>query len=102
MQLRELVETSQQIGATASRLEKIALLREFLRRLERAEIELGVLFLSGEIRQNKLGAGPAAVFAARRASPAAPPSLSLSEVDAALAQIAAAGPESRPGSGRSS
>ena len=68
MQLRELVEVSQQVGATSSRLAKVAALRVCLQRLEPAEIEIGVRFLSGEIRQSKLGAGPAAIFAARKAS----------------------------------
>ena len=91
MQLRELVEVSQQVGATSSRLAKVAALRVCLQRLEPAEIEIGVRFLSGEVRQSKLGAGPAAIFAARKASQSTQHALSLTEVDAALAQIAAAG-----------
>ena len=91
MQLRELVEVSQQVGATSSRLAKVAALRDCLQRLEPAEIEIGVRFLSGEIRQSKLGVGPAAIFAARKASQSTQHALSLTEVDAALAQIAAAG-----------
>jgi len=88
VQLTELVEVSQRIAATSSRLEKIAALRSCLQRMPPAEIAIGIRFLSGETRQDKLGVGPAAIFQARGAANVAPSSLSLTEVDAVLEQIA--------------
>jgi len=89
VQLTELVEVSRRVAATSSRLEKIAALRACLLRLPLAEIDIGVRFLSGEIRQNKLGVGPAVIFQARTAAHAVRPDLSLTEVDAALKHISA-------------
>ena len=61
MQLTELVEVSQLVASTRSRLEKIATLTAWLKRLPPAEIEIGVRYLSGETRQSKLGVGPAMI-----------------------------------------
>jgi len=68
VQLTELVEVSQRVAATSSRLEKIAALRSCLQRMPPAEIAIGIRFLSGETRQDKLGVGPAAIFQARGAA----------------------------------
>ena len=48
MQLIELVEASQLVSSTRSRLEKIATLAAWLRRLTPPEIEVGVRYLSGD------------------------------------------------------
>jgi DNA ligase-1 len=90
MQLTELVQVSQLVAATRSRLEKVAALSACLRRLPPAEIEIGVHFLSGETRQSKLGVGPAAILQARTTANPSTSTLSLTEVDALLAEIAAA------------
>jgi ATP-dependent DNA ligase I len=89
MQLTELVEVSQLVASTRSRLEKIATLTAWLKRLPPAEIEIGVRYLSGETRQSKLGVGPATIVQARAKS-ATHPALSLTDVDTALAEIAGA------------
>src|SRR3954469_7109664 len=93
MLLRDLVETSAAVGATSGRLEKIARLAGTLARLGPEEVEIGVAYLSGELRQRQIGVG----WASLRARPLAArePTLTLVEVDAACARIGAA---SGPGS----
>jgi DNA ligase-1 len=91
MLLADLVATSRRAAATRSRTEKVAALAELLRRLAPEEIEIAAAFLSGELRQGRIGLGPAAVRAAWSETAAAPaPALTLGEVDAAFAGIAAA------------
>jgi DNA ligase-1 len=88
MKLQELVQFSSRVGATASRLHKIAALRECVASLAPEEIAIGVHFLSGEIRQDKLGVGPALLMSAR-VVPAATASLTLLDVDRGLQAISA-------------
>jgi DNA ligase-1 len=96
MLLADLSLTSHRVAATRSRSEKTAALADFLRRLGPEEIEIATAFVSGQLRQGRIGLGPAAVRAAMAEAPAvAAPALSLREVDAAFAAIAAA---SGPGS----
>src|SRR5205807_10174078 len=61
MRLSELVETSRGIAGARARLDKLALLAECLRRLEPAEIPIGVAYLSGHLRQGRIGIGWAAL-----------------------------------------
>jgi len=86
MLLAELVETSRRVADTSKRLEKIARLAELLRRLEGEEIEIAIAFLSGSIRQGRLGVGPA-MLAEAAARPADRPQLALEEVDRSFAAI---------------
>jgi DNA ligase-1 len=86
--LAELVRTSEQIAATAARLGKVHSLAAYLRTLDPAEIEIAVHFLSGSTTQGRLGIGYAQLQEAAAAG-AGSAALSLSEVDAALAQVAA-------------
>jgi len=81
--LAELVTASQRVGATASRLKKVAELAALLRRLQPEEIEIAVAYLSGETRQGKLGIGYATLAAARSGG-ARSGSLELRAVDDAL------------------
>jgi hypothetical protein len=53
------------------------------------EVEIAVAWLSGEARQGRIGVGWA-TLAALRGTPAAEPTLTLQEADAALAAVAAA------------
>jgi DNA ligase-1 len=98
MQLSELESTSRKIADTRSRLSKISHLAALLRRLEPAEIEPAVAFLSGHLRQGKIGLGGAALAGARGSAPvaAATATLTLAEVDATFQRIAEC---SGPGSG---
>ena len=85
--LAELVTASQRVGATASRLAKVAALAATLRRLAPEEIEIAVAYLSGETRQGKLGIAYATLGEARSAG-ARSASLDLRAVDGALDAIA--------------
>jgi DNA ligase-1 len=87
MLLAELVHTSHQVTAAAGRLEKIALLADFLRRLDSAEVEIATAFLCGTVRQPKLGIGYAALPPPEREAVSRSPSLGLDEVDASFEQI---------------
>jgi DNA ligase-1 len=88
MDLADLVATSRRVAETRSRLTKIAALADLLRRLSHEEIDVAVAYLSGHLRQGRIGLGPAAIQAARPGTAAESPSLSLGDVDAAFAQIA--------------
>jgi DNA ligase 1 len=95
MLLVDLVEISRALAATRSRLAKVALLAEALRRLRREEIAIGVNWLVGCLRQGRIGIGGAQLRDAMRSTPAAATAtLELLEVDAtfgALASVAGAG-----------
>lgn len=88
MRLADLVATSRRVAETRSRLEKISALGHLLRRLAPEEIDIAVAFLSGHLRQGRIGLGGAAVRNAMPGSAAAEPSLTLLEVDAELGRIA--------------
>ena len=88
MRLSDLVGTSGQVARASGRLEKVALLAALLRRLEPDEIEIAGAFLSGNLRQARLGVGFAGVRAAAPDSAARSPTLTLAEVDAAFARVA--------------
>ena len=87
MLLAELLEASERVAATRSRLAKIATLAECLRRLEPAEIALGVAYLSGETRQGRVGVGWAGLKGAMDAPPGSAPRLTLAEIDADLERL---------------
>jgi DNA ligase-1 len=90
MLLQELVETSARVAEVSGRLAKIGHLAEALRRAGPAEIEIAVAYLSGELRQGRIGVGYAALREAAGAAAAATPVLTLSDVDETLARIMAA------------
>ncbi|HEU0204486.1 MAG TPA: ATP-dependent DNA ligase, partial [Burkholderiaceae bacterium] len=91
--LADLVETSRQVGATRSRLEKVARLAEYVRRLAPtpALVAIGVAYLAGDLPQGRLGVGYALLASLRTsaAPPASEPSLTLAEVDRAFTTIKA-------------
>lgn len=89
--LANLVTVSGRVGATRSRLAKVRELAEFLRSLEADEIGIGVSYLSGELPQGRVGIGPAVLRKAGSAPPVDEPTLSLSEVDRAISEVAALG-----------
>ena len=76
--------------ATRSRKQKIAALSSLLSELPPEELEIGVAWLTGELRQGKIGVGWAAVRDAAPGTAAEAPSLTLPEVDAALSEFHAA------------
>ena len=87
MHLADLVATSRRVSETRSRLEKTSALGDLLRRLAPGEIDIAVAFLSGDLRQGRIGLGGAAVRNAMPASAAAEPSLTLLEVDGEFERI---------------
>ncbi|HEX3597597.1 MAG TPA: ATP-dependent DNA ligase [Polyangiaceae bacterium] len=89
MLFQEIAEASRAVSETRSRSTKIELLAACLSRMAPEEAEIGVGFLSGELRQGKIGLGYATIRGLATPSPAAEPSLTLSDVDAALERIAA-------------
>ncbi len=95
MDLQDLVETSRKIADTSRRLEKIDLLAGFLRKLGPGEIPIAISYLSGNLRQGKIGIGYAAIRDAGCTAPSSSQPLTLAEVDSIFGQIAAV---SGPGS----
>jgi DNA ligase-1 len=90
MLLADVVATSARVSGTRSRGEKTALLAELLRRARPGEVELAVFWLSGRLRQGRIGLGWAAIEPALGAAvPAGTPALTLADADEAFARIAA-------------
>jgi DNA ligase-1 len=87
MLLQEMVRTSSRVAETASRLAKIDTIAALLKQAGPEEIGLAIAYLSGRVRQAKLGVGWAALQGARR-EPAAEPGLALVDVDTALERLA--------------
>ena len=96
MLLAEIVETSARVGLTSSRLAKVDALAACLRGTGTDEVGIAVSWLSGSVRQQRLGVGGTALDKVRRTSEPAPHSvLTLMQVDAALERIAGtSGPRS--------
>jgi len=89
MLLTDLVETSRRIGEVSGRLAKIEQLAGCLRRAAAEEIDIAVAWLSGELRQGRIGVGYAALREASGEAAAPAPSLTLAEADAALERVQA-------------
>lgn len=89
MLFADLATTSLAVAATRSRKRKAELLGEALRALDAGEVEPGVAYLSGELRQRRTGVGWASLR--DLPEPAAEASLSVGDVDLALERIAQAG-----------
>lgn len=87
MKLAEVVATSSRVAEASRRLEKIGLLASLLARVPPDEIETAVAFLSGTLRQSRVGVGYAALQSAMPEGPAEVPVLELAEVDAAFERI---------------
>jgi DNA ligase-1 len=87
--LASLVDTSRRVGATSARLGKVRELAMTLRALAADEIEIGVLYLAGETPQGRFGIGYAALSEASAGVGAREATLSLTEVNRRLNEIAA-------------
>ncbi|MEO3757090.1 ATP-dependent DNA ligase [Mycobacterium sp. B14F4] len=89
MQLLDVATASTEVGASSSRLAKIARIAELLRRAreqgDARQVAVVVSWLSGELPQRQIGVG----WAALRALPpaAAEPSLTVPEVDVRFSEI---------------
>src|SRR3982074_482425 len=86
MLLNALVTTSNQAAATSGRLAKIALLSHLLKKARPAELELAIAYLSGTIRQSKIGVGWATLQKAK-SDAGTSASLQLRDVDETLDKI---------------
>ncbi|WP_412742672.1 ATP-dependent DNA ligase [Krasilnikovia sp. MM14-A1004] len=82
----DLAATSAAVAATSGRRAKVDLLAAALRRLDPGELAAGSAYLAGELRQRQTGVGYASLR--DRPSPAAEPSLTVAQVDAAIAELA--------------
>ena len=87
MRLSELVATSTSVAESSGRLEKIDRLASLLARVPPAEVEIVVAFLSGSLRQGRIGVGYSTIADVRAAAPADQPSLLLLDVDAAFERV---------------
>lgn len=88
MQLAELVAVSRDVGATPGRLEKIGRLADLLARVPPAELGIAIAFLSGGVRQGRMGIGRALLSVMRDVPPAEAPALDLGDVDRAFDGLA--------------
>ncbi|WP_404352028.1 ATP-dependent DNA ligase [Phycicoccus jejuensis] len=85
--LAELVATSQEVAATRSRTAKTEAIATLLARADAVEVGTVVAFLSGVLPQRRLGVGHRSL--SRLPEPAAEPTLTVAEVDAAFDRLAA-------------
>jgi DNA ligase-1 len=88
MRLESVAETSKRIAETPRRLEKIDLLATLLKQLHGEEIEIVVSFLSGRIRQGRIGIGYRTLQSAL-SPPAHHSSLEVIDADRTFQAIAA-------------
>src|SRR5262245_13182888 len=88
MLFSELAATSERVAATSKKTEKVALIAETVRRIPEDELDAGIRFLAGQLRQKKLGVGWAAIQNTFDAGAAAEAALSIGEVDRTLEEIA--------------
>ncbi|HYC69418.1 ATP-dependent DNA ligase [Brevundimonas sp.] len=86
--LAEVVRASERVAAVPGRLAKIALLADLLKRLDAAELAIAIAYLSGEMPQGRL-ALPYSLLASARGSGATQPSLTILDLDSALAALKA-------------
>lgn len=89
MLLHDLVTATDAVASTSSRLAKVAALAAALRELEPDEVAPAIGFLTASPRQGRLGVGWRSLTKLDVAH-AAEPTLTVSDVDAALSRLAAA------------
>jgi DNA ligase 1 len=84
--LADVVKASMEVAATSSRSRKVAILAELLQRIDAGEVPLAVGFLAGVPRQGRVGVGYSTIYGIDR-SPAAEPSLTIEDLDRAIAEV---------------
>jgi DNA ligase-1 len=87
--LADVVTASKRVAETSSRSRKVAILVELLRKLEPSEVAIAAGVLSGIPRQGRIGVGYSTIYGIEQA-PAGEPSLTVDDLDVALAEIQAA------------
>src|SRR4030067_1967066 len=88
MRLQQLVETSNRVAKDSSRLRIIEYLSECLKKLPPDEIEIGIAYLSGEIRQGKIGVGYSSIRKIMADTASSEPGLTLKEIDSDFLNLA--------------
>jgi DNA ligase 1 len=86
--LADVVAASKDVTDTSSRSRKVAILAELLQGLDPNEVPLAVGFLTGVPRQGRVGVGYSTIYGIDRA-PAAEASLTIDELDRAIAEVQA-------------
>ncbi len=86
MLLREIVDAASAVASTRSRLAKVSVLAELLRRLDPDEIAPAVGFLVGRARQGRVGVGWRGLSSVM-GEPAGESSLTVADVDALLDRL---------------
>jgi len=86
--LADLVQTSRDVGETASRLAKVRALAMRLRALEPDEIAIGAHYLSGSAPQGRFGIGYSVLRSAGAGEAPSQPTLTVPDVDRRLGEIA--------------
>ncbi|MFE0465087.1 ATP-dependent DNA ligase [Kitasatospora sp. NPDC058965] len=87
MLLAELARTSREVAATTARSQKTALLADLFRATGPAELPVVITYLAGRLPQGRIGVGWTSF--AEPVPPAARPTLTVRQVDAALTGLAA-------------
>jgi DNA ligase-1 len=95
MEWARLVELVARVRATSKKGEKVALIADFLRQTHGRETELTALYLTGTLRQGRIGVGWRTLQPAMPSGPATAAPLTLARLDEALDAVAA---ETGPGS----
>jgi DNA ligase-1 len=90
MHLTEVVAVSREVGAASGRLDKIGRLADLLGRVPPDELIIVIAFLSGGVRQGRIGVGRAQLSALRDVPAATAPDLEIADVDRAFDRLAAA------------
>jgi DNA ligase-1 len=88
--LAEVARTSAAVAGTAARTEKVAALAELLMHADPGEGPVLAGLLAGRPRQGRVGVGWAALSGAAAVAPAASATLTVSDVDRALSDLAVA------------
>jgi DNA ligase-1 len=89
MRLQGLVAVSRAVAESPGRLAKIQHLSSLLSQSSPDDIPIAVSFLSGSVRQRRLGVGGAAIAEVAQVPPAAEATLTLHDVDGVLERVAA-------------
>ena len=90
MHFEELVAASRAVAESSARLQKTAHLAAILKKLTPPEIETAIAFLSGSLRQGRIGIGGSVLATLRDTVPAESATLELLSVDEAFTRAAAA------------
>jgi DNA ligase-1 len=87
VRLVELVAVSAAVAGTPARLEKVSHLAGFLRQLSEPDVAVAITFLTGTLRQGRIGTGGVAIREAADVPGAASAALELQDVDAVFEQV---------------